>query len=238
MAELIDTMLAWLAANEGPLAYVAFAAASLLEYVVPPVPGDTIALFGIFLCISAGWSAPAVYAALNVGSVVGGMAAYAFGRRFRDVERRPAFLRGPRATAAFRALADRYAVHGAAYIALNRFVPALRAFFFVAAGISGLPAGRVAGWGLASALVWNGVLMIAGHLLGASFAELQAVVGGYGAVVLGVIVLVLLALAARALARRIAAPRGGLGGPRTTTPGAEAPGASRTPSSDASTGQQ
>src|SRR5688500_10040950 len=78
-AELSASMLAWLAAHEGPFAYVAFGLASMLEYVVPPLPGDAIALFGIFLCASAGWSTAGVYLALNAGSLVGGMIAYAGG---------------------------------------------------------------------------------------------------------------------------------------------------------------
>lgn len=217
-------MLTWLAANEGPAAYVAFALASMLEYVVPPFPGDTIALFGIFLCVSAGWSAPAVYAALNVGSLVGGMAAYAVGRRLAERDRRPAFLRGPRATAALSTLSERYAARGAIYLALNRFVPALRAFFFVAAGISGISPWKVAAYGLASALVWNAILLGLGTVLGASFSGLQSAVGLYGAVVVAVLVAVGVALLGRRLVRRLVAPTPPLG-PQTTAPGAEAPGA-------------
>lgn len=220
-------MLAWLADNEGPFAYLAFAFASMLEYVVPPLPGDTIALFGIFLCVSAGWSAPAVYVALNAGSLVGGMAAYAVGLWLRDHQRRPRFLRGPRADAALATLGARYAAHGAAYLALNRFVPALRAFFFVAAGLAGLPAGRVAFYGLASALVWNAILIAVGHAVGANFAQLQAGLGIYGAVVLAILGTVALAFAGRAIVRRVVGPPPP---PQTTAPGAEAPGAGETPS--------
>lgn len=211
-------MLAWLSENEGVPAYVVFALASMLEYLVPPIPGDAIALFGIFLTVSAGWSTPAVYAALNAGSLCGGMLAYAVGLRLHDPERRPGFLRGPRASAALAELSAQYARYGAVYLAANRFVPALRAFFFVAAGIAGLPVGRVALWGAASALVWNAILIAAGHALGASYAELASGVGTYTVVVLVVLALLTVAGVWRWLAGRTRAPQ-------TTAPGAEAPGA-------------
>lgn len=201
------------------MAYAVFALASMLEYLVPPIPGDAIALFGIFLCVSAGWSTPAVYAALNVGSVAGGMTAYAIGRALHDRERRPRFLRGPRATEAIAALTERYTKYGVIYLALNRFVPAFRAFFFVAAGIAGLPALRVALWGLVSALAWNAILIGLGHALGASYEDLASGVGIYGTVVLSLIVVGLVVVwrvAAKRVLRRPAV--------ETTTPGAEAPG--------------
>jgi membrane protein DedA with SNARE-associated domain len=214
-------MLAWLSGHEGPLAYAVFGIASMLEYLVPPLPGDAIALFGIFLTVSAGWSTAAVYAALNVGSVTGGMIAYAAGRTLKDRERRPRFLRGPRATRAIATLTERYQKHGAIYIAINRFVPAFRAFFFVAAGMAGLPAPRVAFFGLLSALVWNAILLGLGHVLGASYEQLASGVGVYGVVVV-VLVAVGLVVAWRLGSRRFL--RATAAAPGTTTPEAEAPG--------------
>ena len=174
----------------------------MLEYVFPPFPGDTIALFGVFLCASAGWRVSAVYTALNAGSVSGGMAAYGVGRLFRDPGRRPRLLRGPRTTAALATLAERYAEHGAMYVALNRFVPALRAFFFVAAGIAGLPPLSVAAYGLASALVWNAILLGVGYGLGASFEELETGLGVYGALMLAVALVAAIVISLRAFRRR------------------------------------
>ena len=42
------------------------------------------------------------------------------------------------------------------YLAANRFLPALRAFFFVGAGLANMPLRAVIFWGGLSAAVWNG----------------------------------------------------------------------------------
>ncbi|HEY8432880.1 MAG TPA: hypothetical protein VIL20_31125, partial [Sandaracinaceae bacterium] len=129
---MMDELLAWLKEAEGPLAYVVLALASLIEYVFPPFPGDTVALFGVFLAASSGYSVARVYAALNAGALAGGMSAYALGRwiAVRRERRTPRFLRGQQVRRAIDAVLARFERHGAAYLALNRFVPALRSVFF------------------------------------------------------------------------------------------------------------
>ena len=71
--------------------------------------------------------------------------------------------------AALREIEARFEAHGAIVIALNRFVPALRAFFFIAAGLARMNALAVLLWflGMAQA-VWAMpavlfILMIAYH---------------------------------------------------------------------------
>ena len=188
MEELLD----WLQQSEGPLAYLVIGLASLVEYVFPPFPGDTVSLFAVFLAATAGYSVLWVYLSLNLGAVAGGMGAYYTGRWIgrRRVERRPRFLRSQQARKAIDTVLARFDRHGAAYLALNRFVPALRAFFFLAAGMVGMPAWKVALWGGVSACAWNGILLGVGWFLGANFEQLEAWVETYSAVAIGVVVLV------------------------------------------------
>lgn len=183
---MIDEIRSWLTHNEGPWAYVVLGLASLVEYVFPPFPGDAVALFGIFLALTAGYSGPLTFLALNVGATIGGLGAYAFGRAFSDPARRPAFLRGERATTALATLAERYAEHGGLYLLANRFLPALRAFFFVAAGIARIPVWQVVVYGGLSAVLWNAVLFVLGWLAGASFERLEGWVAYYAMGALGV----------------------------------------------------
>ena len=188
MEELLD----WLQQSEGPLAYVVIGLASLVEYVFPPFPGDTVSLFSVVLAATAGYSVIWVYVSLNVGAVVGGMGAYYAGRWIgrRRVEHRPRFLRSQQARKALDAVLARFDRHGAAYLALNRFVPALRAFFFLAAGMTGMNPWKVALWGGLSACAWNGILLGVGWILGANFEQLESWVETYSAVAIGVVVLV------------------------------------------------
>lgn len=190
---------AWLQQEEGPLAYVVLGLASLIEYVFPPFPGDTIALVGVVLAATAGYRVIWVYVALNVGAFAGGMSAYAFGRWIghRRAERMPRFLRGHQIRRAIDVALERFARHGTAYLALNRFVPALRAIFFVAAGMAGLPWWKVAIWGTLSACAWNALLLGAGWALGDNAAQLVDWVDTYSYAAIAVVAIVVLAAVVR-----------------------------------------
>ncbi len=190
---MTEDLLAWLRETHGPLGYLVLALAAAVEYVFPPLPGDTIALGGIALAMGAGYHAAIVYAALNLGALAGGMTAYAAGRAIaaRRSRHPPRFLRSMAARRAIDALLVRFARHGAAYLALNRFVPAFRAFFFLAAGMAGLPAWKVALYGTLSAMLWNALLMLLGWALGANLEVLADWVSTYSYVAIGAVAVVI-----------------------------------------------
>lgn len=209
---MMEELFAWLQRSEGPLAYLVLALASAIEYVAPPFPGDTVALFGVVLAAGAGYHVAGVYLALDVGALAGGMLAYAAGRWIaaHREQRTPRFLRGQQVRRAIDAVIARFERHGAAYLALNRFVPAFRSVFFVAAGMARLPAWKVALFGTASAMVWNALLLAAGWAVGANFAELERWVRTYSYAVLGVLGLIAIAAGARFVwARRRATRKAG-----------------------------
>jgi membrane protein DedA with SNARE-associated domain len=185
---MIDSLLQWLASHEGPLAYLVLGLAAALEYVLPPFPGDTITLFGVFLGSTAGYSPWLVYLAIDAGSVLGGLAAYAVGRQI-DPENPPRFLRGRRTRAALDEVRARFARHGAAYLAVNRFLPALRAFFFVGAGLARVPVSRVIAWGALSASLWNGLLFAVGWAVGGNWQRLAGMAANYAWVAVSISVL-------------------------------------------------
>jgi membrane protein DedA with SNARE-associated domain len=170
---MLEDLLSYLEESEGPLAYLLLAAAAAVEYVFPPFPGDTITLFGIFLAATAGYHPVLVYAAATAGSIAGGLGGYAFGRfseKRRD--RWPKFLRGPRTERMIDEVQARFARHGAAYLCINRFVPALRSFFFVVAGLNGMKVWQVALYGGVSAAAWNAILFGIGYTVGRNWEEL------------------------------------------------------------------
>ncbi len=215
-----DSIMAWLEQGGGPLGYIVLGLASMIEYVVPPFPGDTIALFGVFLASTAGWNIALVYLTLNVGAIAGGVIAYGFGRAIAPAARRPRWLRGPRSEKAIATITARYQKHGAAYLAINRFVPALRAFFFVGAGIAGLPLRAVVLWGGISAAVWNAILLALGWSVGANWERMLAWARAYSAVataiLIGVVVLFVIRavwMRARTQARGDADDEGARSGP-------------------------
>lgn len=199
-----EALLEWLTRSEGPLAYVALGVASLLEYVFPPFPGDSITVLGVVLAAGAGYSLAWVYVALNLGALLGGMAAYGFGRLIAEqrLTKSPRFLRGQQVRRAIDTVLARFERHGVAYLAINRFVPALRSVFFVAAGMARLPAWKVALFGTASAMLWNGLLLGAGWAVGANYDRLAAWVRTYTYAAIGVVALIAIVVVVRVVRAR------------------------------------
>ena len=111
-------------------AYLLVAAAAGIEYVFPPIPGDTVALFAVALAVRAQLHWLFVYLSMTAGALAGGLVAWAFGVWLaRHEESWPAFLKTPTATRALDAVRRGYSQHGPMYLTVNRFLPALRAFF-------------------------------------------------------------------------------------------------------------
>ncbi|NOY94095.1 MAG: DedA family protein [Deltaproteobacteria bacterium] len=178
---MLDELTRLLEAGEGPLVYLVLGLAAATEYVLPPMPGDSVSLLGIFLAATAGYSAWLVLGSLTLGSIVGSLLAWGFGRWLDGRrERWPRFMRHERVAPSIARVQASFERHGPAYLAVNRFLPGLRAFFFVAAGLSGMRPLPVAFWGGVSALVWNSLLLGLGYLVGRNFALLERIVHGYG----------------------------------------------------------
>lgn len=202
----MSELLGWFQAHaaESPWAYAWLFLASLIEYVFPPFPGDAIALLGVFLAVTSGMSAPLTYLALNVGALFGGLGAYAFGRHFAEEAKRPAFLRTPKTAAMIKDVQDQIAKHGAVILMANRFIPAMRSFFFVGAGIARVPAWKVALYGGISACLWNAILFGLGALAGNNLARLQAWVEQYSLIAVGLFALALIVYVVRRMRRKVA----------------------------------
>ena len=90
---------------------------------------------------------------------------------------------------------DRFRRYGAIYIAINRFLPGIRAFFFVVAGASRMRLWKVLLWAAVSAVIWNSLILGVGYAVGSSWGRLREVMTSYtlaawiviGVVVVGVI---------------------------------------------------
>ena len=78
------------------------------------------------------------------------------------------------------------------YLAVNRFLPALRAFFFVGAGLSRMKATPVLLYGGLSAALWNAILMAAGYAIGNNWEALQNAAERY---TIATLILIVLAVA-------------------------------------------
>jgi len=199
MADILWKLLERLADSPGPVTYLVIAFSGCIEYVFPPFPGDTVTLFAGFLVGAKGWSLPGVYLAVNGGSLVGTLVDYSFGV-WLGASGRTWTSRGPRFEKFGRALdrtARGFEKHAALYLCANRFLPSLRALFFVAAGVARVPLWKVVTFGMLSSALWTLLILVVGRQVGYQKDRLLEFLGNYTAVAWIVVAVAAVAIALR-----------------------------------------
>jgi len=188
-------------------------AGSFFEYVFPPVPGDAWTALGAIL-IARGQKFLTIFLGVNLGALTGFLVDYAFGRWLGNPAR--GFRRwGPRWERIGRGI-DRISAgfdrHPAIYLTMNRFLPGVRALFFVAAGYGRVPLWKVVVFGLASSIAWNLLLIAGGFAVGLELDVLLDWVARYTSVVWIGLALAAVCFAVRFIRkrRRAAAAEGGV----------------------------
>lgn len=179
---------------------VILALSAIIEYVFPPFPGDTITLVGAVLIPKAGWPVWGVFGAVMVGTAVGAAIDWRVGIWLADHETGDTWLHDwlarERVARKIETVKQQFEKWGSAYLMANRFVPAFRAVFFVAAGLARLPLKTVLMFGCLSAGLWNAALLAGGYAVGYNLQELAAIIDTYSQVFwLGVIVAIALWMA-------------------------------------------
>lgn len=196
----MNELLQSLGEHEGAWSYLVMGACAIIEYLFPPFPGDTVTLFGAFLITAEGWNPIWVTTSVTVGSVIGAAADYWIGLWLaKGTGREPRTWFGRywhRARDRIDPMVDKLRHRSPAYLVVNRFLPGIRAFFFVAAGMAGMRRRAVLFYAAVSALAWNLVIIGAGAGLGASWERLRSLAETYTTVVwiilsvIGLVVLV------------------------------------------------
>ncbi len=180
-AEVWDSFLVYLKDQPPGRIYFFLCLGAFLENVVPPVPGDTVIVFGAYLAgigVIAVWPA---YFAMWVGSTVGCLLIY--GVAF--VKGRAFFLRLNlkflneenlgRAEAWF----NRY---GGKIVVFNRFLPTVRIFVGIVAGISRMHPARMTLYVVCGTLLWNSLLVYFGLMVGENWQLVVDVLKTYNRV--------------------------------------------------------
>lgn len=197
---MLDEFLHTLEHGPQQWAYALIVAASAVEYVFPPLPGDTVVLFAVVLAARTQLNWLLVYALMTLGAMGGGLIGWAFGLWLANHEDHwPRFLKRPGALRALDAVRRGYERNGPMYLAANRFLPALRAFFFVGAGLSRMGAWSVILFGGLSAALWNALLLGAGYAVGHNWDAMRDLMERYTTATLFVIIVAVVAIVARFL---------------------------------------
>jgi len=163
----------------GPAAPLILFAGSLIEYVFPPFPGDTLVVLGAWYAVKGVLSWPMTFAAVTAGALVGAWIDYRIGVALGAALERGAQRRGPFTLEHVRRVEEGYRRFGAWFLLANRFLPGIRAFLFVGAGAARLPLRRVLLYGGLSAMIWNALLLGLGAVVVSNLDELFAILERY-----------------------------------------------------------
>ncbi|NOZ86058.1 MAG: DedA family protein [Deltaproteobacteria bacterium] len=183
----MEQLLAIISSHESFLGPAFLFLSSIVEYLFPPFPGDTVTVFGAFLVVNRNWNLALVLSCVTAGSLAGAAMDFYLGRWLAGKDRKFKIPRLLKPIIPDKSDMERFTSwfkrYGVWMILANRFLPGIRAFFFIAAGMSGMKAWVVLVLGGISALLFNILLLVAGMEIGKSFKELLSLVRGYSFVV-------------------------------------------------------
>jgi membrane protein DedA with SNARE-associated domain len=180
---MIDRLAALFQSLSGPWGYVFLFLSSYVENIFPPTPGDTFVVLGAFLVGRGRMEFLPAYASTLLGSILGFMTYYAVGRKWgrRWFQGR----RGRFFSTEYLARVERWlGRYGNWVLVFNRFLSGFRSVISLAAGIAGMDAGKVFLFASVSCMLWNGLLMGLGLLVGEHWV---LIVENYERVMLGAI---------------------------------------------------
>ncbi len=163
----------------GPYGYLLLAVSAFFENIVPPIPGDTVTVFGGYLVGIGRLTLAGTVLATTAGSFAGFMAMYAVGR-FLGLE----LLRhGGKvfAPATIDKVHGWFARYGVGVVLANRFLSGARSVISICAGIARLNTWLVAGCCLVSCLAWNWLLIWAGSKVGENWGMIIEMLKKYNA---------------------------------------------------------
>ena len=164
----------------GPYGYVLLAVSAFFENVVPPIPGDTVTVFGGYLVGIGRLTLAGTVLATTVGSFAGFMVMYAVGRFLgHELLRHGGKVFAP---ATIDKVHGWFARYGVGVVLANRFLSGARSVISICAGIARLSPWLVAGCCLVSCLIWNGLLIWAGSKVGENWAVIIGMLKKYNAV--------------------------------------------------------
>jgi membrane-associated protein len=162
----------------------ALEASAFLGFVFP---GETVLILGGVVASQGRVPVAAVLAVGIGGAIIGDAVGYLVGRRWGRVILDSVlgrFVKAEHLDRAETALADR----GGWTVFVGRFTAALRVLIPGLAGMGGMPYRRFAAFNIAGAVLWGGLMVLAGYLAGNSWHTIGHLISGAGLALLAVAV--------------------------------------------------
>lgn len=171
--------------------YFALALLSFVESVFPPIPSELVIPLGGYLARQGKLDVIGVAAASALGSVLGALPLYYWGRKLGKERIKDWAGRHGRWVAVSPGELDRaqkwFEKHGKRSVFLGRLVPGIRSLVSIPAGIGKMPMGIFIASTAAGSLLWSGLLAGAGYLLGAGYKSVDRFLDPLSWAILGII---------------------------------------------------
>jgi len=173
------------------MAYLILGISAFTENVLPPIPGDTVVVLGAYLVSIGQLNFWGVYATTTIGSVIGFVTMYYIGRKFGR-----SFIYKKSRSKIFkeddiRKVEIWFGKWGYWVIVANRFLSGTRSVISLFAGLFHLNALLVIALSLASALIWNGLLLFAGMLVGKNWGIISDIISQYNKVLIALTIFII-----------------------------------------------
>ena len=167
-----------------------------VENLIPPVPGDTVVVFGAILVGTGTLRFDLALLTTTFGSIAGFMTMYGlgivFGRKIVDSARWRFF-----SSTEFEKIELWFEKYGYKIVAANRFFAGARAVISLFAGVARLNIKKVFTLAFLSCFIWNTILIYAGSKVGANGEVIIEVVRKYNIAMIAILVLLLIIVSYR-----------------------------------------
>jgi membrane protein DedA with SNARE-associated domain len=173
------------------MAYLILGLSAYTENVLPPIPGDTVVVLGAYLVSIGQLNFWGVYISTTIGSVAGFVTMYYIGRKFGR-----SFVYKKSRSRIFKEEDIRkaelwFGKWGYWVIAANRFLSGTRSVISLFAGLFHLNALLVIILSIVSAVIWNGLLLLAGLLVGNNWEIITNIISQYNKVLIALTVIII-----------------------------------------------
>ena len=171
------------------MVFVTVFLASYIENIFPPIPGDTILIFGAYLVGRGDLSFTTAMITTLLGSVLGFLTLYVAGfkdgRGFFYSKQQTWF--SPNSIQRVEVLFEKW---GYGVVLINRFLAGLRSVIGLFSGIGKLNIWKVITLSTISSLLWNGTLIWLGSTIGENWEQIGVYLKRYNTTVTILIVIV------------------------------------------------
>ena len=184
---MADSFLQFIKGIDSAYLYPALFVSAVLENLIPPIPGDTVTLFGAYLVGIGQLHFSGVFAATALGNFTGFMLLFFLGRFLeKEFFLNRNFRYFPKES--LLKAEQWFQQFGYMIILFNRFLSGARSVISIFSGISKLKTGKVALYCMISCLVWNGMLVYAGYKAGKNWEAITVFLKQYNKIVLVIII--------------------------------------------------